>query len=86
MSAVDEGVVLLLVGGARGERAGRAGLGSHGRTASGRLPGARDAPRLRRPGRIDFDDAELAREVGIVGLVLILFEGGLQTSGAGCGA
>ena len=32
------------------------------------------------PGRIEFDDAELAREVGIVGLVLILFEGGLQTS------
>ena len=32
------------------------------------------------PGGIDFDDAELAREVGIVGLVLILFEGGLQTS------
>ncbi len=32
------------------------------------------------PGGIDFDDAELARSVGIVGLVLILFEGGLQTS------
>jgi cell volume regulation protein A len=32
------------------------------------------------PGGIDFDDVELAREVGIVGLVLILFEGGLQTS------
>jgi cell volume regulation protein A len=32
------------------------------------------------PGGIDFDDAELARQVGIVGLVLILFEGGLQTS------
>ena len=32
------------------------------------------------PGGIDFDDAELAREVGIVGLVLILFEGGFQTS------
>jgi potassium/hydrogen antiporter len=32
------------------------------------------------PGGIEFDDAELAREVGIVGLVLILFEGGLQTS------
>ena len=32
------------------------------------------------PGGIDFDDAELAREVGIIGLVLILFEGGLQTS------
>ena len=32
------------------------------------------------PGGIEFDDAELARAVGIVGLVLILFEGGLQTS------
>ena len=32
------------------------------------------------PGGIEFDDAELARSVGIVGLVLILFEGGLQTS------
>ena len=32
------------------------------------------------PGGIEFDDEELAREVGIVGLVLILFEGGLQTS------
>ena len=32
------------------------------------------------PGGIAFDDAELARSVGIVGLVLILFEGGLQTS------
>jgi cell volume regulation protein A len=32
------------------------------------------------PGGIEFDDAELARDVGVVGLVLILFEGGLQTS------
>ncbi|MBA3429126.1 MAG: cation:proton antiporter, partial [Actinobacteria bacterium] len=32
------------------------------------------------PGRVEFDDAELAREVGIVGLALILYEGGLQTS------
>jgi len=32
------------------------------------------------PGGIGFDDAELAREVGIIGLALILFEGGLQTS------
>src|SRR5919107_6173803 len=32
------------------------------------------------PGGIEFDDAELAREVGIVGLVAILYEGGLQTS------
>ena len=32
------------------------------------------------PGGIEFDDAELARDVGIVGLALILYEGGLQTS------
>jgi cell volume regulation protein A len=31
-------------------------------------------------GGIHFDDAKLAREVGIVALVLILYEGGLQTS------
>jgi potassium/hydrogen antiporter len=32
------------------------------------------------PGDIEFDDAELAREVGIIGLAAILYEGGLQTS------
>lgn len=32
------------------------------------------------PGGIKFDDAELARKVGTVGLGLILYEGGLQTS------
>src|SRR5215208_5288587 len=32
------------------------------------------------PGGIDFDDAELARTVGVVGLAAILFEGGLSTS------
>jgi potassium/hydrogen antiporter len=32
------------------------------------------------PGGIAFDDAALAREVGIVSLVAILFEGGLSTS------
>jgi cell volume regulation protein A len=32
------------------------------------------------PGGIDFDDAELARKVGVVCLVAILFEGGLATS------
>jgi cell volume regulation protein A len=32
------------------------------------------------PGRIDFDDAELARTVGVVCLVAILYEGGLSTS------
>jgi cell volume regulation protein A len=32
------------------------------------------------PGGIAFDDAELARKVGVVGLAAILFEGGLATS------
>jgi cell volume regulation protein A len=31
------------------------------------------------PGGIDFDDADLARTIGVVGLVAILFEGGLTT-------
>jgi cell volume regulation protein A len=35
-------------------------------------------------GGIEFDDAELARKVGVVCLVAILFEGGLSTSGGGC--
>src|SRR5262249_27671459 len=32
------------------------------------------------PGGIDFDDARLTRQAGVVGLGLILYEGGLQTS------
>jgi potassium/hydrogen antiporter len=32
------------------------------------------------PGGIDFDDVELTRHIGTIGLGLILFEGGLQTS------
>jgi cell volume regulation protein A len=32
------------------------------------------------PGGIEFTDSELARRVGMVGLALILYEGGLQTS------
>src|SRR3954470_16310424 len=32
------------------------------------------------PGGIEFDDAELTRRVGIVGLGLLLYDGGLQTS------
>src|SRR5919112_5763727 len=32
------------------------------------------------PGGIEFDDAHLAREVGVVSLAAILFEGGLSTS------
>ena len=32
------------------------------------------------PGNIEFDDAELARTVGVIGLAAILYEGGLSTS------
>src|SRR6476646_7704681 len=32
------------------------------------------------PGGIEFDNAKLAREVGVVSLVAILYEGGLSTS------
>ena len=35
------------------------------------------------PGGIDFDDPELARAVGVVGLAAILFEGGLTTAWRG---
>ena len=78
---MDEGLVLLLVGAVLAASV-LVALGS-ARTgvpvlvaflALGMLLGSDG------PGGIEFDDAELAREVGIVGLVLILFEGGLQTS------
>ena len=32
------------------------------------------------PGGVEFDDAHLTRQAGTVGLALILYEGGLQTS------
>jgi cell volume regulation protein A len=32
------------------------------------------------PGGIEFDDAELTQRIGTIGLALILYEGGLQTS------
>jgi potassium/hydrogen antiporter len=78
---VDEGIVLLVVGAVLGASV-LVALGS-ARTgvpvlvaflALGMLLGSDG------PGGIEFDDAELARHVGVVGLVLILFEGGLQTS------
>ena len=78
---MDEGVVLLVVGAVLGASVLLA-LGT-ARTgvpvlvaflALGMLLGSEG------PGGIEFDDAELARQVGIVGLGLILFEGGLQTS------
>jgi cell volume regulation protein A len=78
---MDEGVVLLLIGAVLAASV-LVALGS-ARTgvpvlvaflALGMLLGSDG------PGGIEFDDVELARTVGIVGLVLILFEGGLQTS------
>ena len=36
-------------------------------------------------GWIGFDDYELARLIGTVALVLILFEGGLAADGVSCG-
>jgi len=78
---VDEGLVLLLVGAILAASIVLA-LGA-ARTglpvlvvflALGMLLGSEG------PGGIDFDDSELARRVGMVGLALILYEGGLQTS------
>jgi cell volume regulation protein A len=78
---VDEGTILLLVGAillasivvALGaHRAGVPSLVAF--LALGMLLGSDG------PGGIEFDDAELARQVGVVGLAAILFEGGLSTS------
>jgi cell volume regulation protein A len=79
--AVEEGLLLLLVGAILAASlvvamgAARTGLPVLiGFLALGMLLGSDG------PGGIEFDDAELAREVGIIGLALILYEGGLQTS------
>jgi cell volume regulation protein A len=81
MGAVDEGTILLLVGAiltasivvALG--ASRTGVPSLvAFLALGMLLGSDGL------GGIEFDDADLAREVGVVGLAAILFEGGLSTS------
>jgi cell volume regulation protein A len=78
---VDEGTILLLVGAiltasivvALG--ASRTGVPSLvAFLALGMLLGSDG------PGNIDFDDAELARTVGVIGLAAILYEGGLSTS------
>src|SRR5580765_100781 len=78
---VDEGVILLLVGGILlasivvallASRTGVPTLVAF--LALGMLLGSDG------PGGIAFDDAELARSVGVVGLCAILFEGGLSTS------
>jgi len=78
---LDEGLILLLVGAVLAASvvvalgASRAGVPSLvAFLALGMLLGSDG------PGGIEFDDAELARQVGVVGLAAILFEGGLATS------
>ncbi len=81
MWAVDEGMMLLLVGAVLSASlvvalgAARTGLPVLvAFLGLGMLLGSDG------PGGVGFDNAKLAREVGIVGLALILFDGGLQTS------
>ncbi|MFN0152767.1 MAG: potassium/proton antiporter [Gaiella sp.] len=78
---MDEGAVLLIVGavlaasilvGLGASRAGVPALVAF--LVLGMLLGSDG------PGGIEFDDAELARHVGIIGLAAILYEGGLSTS------
>jgi len=78
---VDEGTLLLLVGAVLAASivvalgASRTGVPSLvAFLALGMLLGSDG------PGGVEFDDAELARAVGVVGLAAILFEGGLSTS------
>jgi cell volume regulation protein A len=78
---MDEGLILLVVGGILAASvvvaigASRAGVPALvAFLGLGMLLGSDG------PGGIEFDDAELARQVGIVALVAILFEGGLATS------
>src|SRR6187399_589348 len=78
---MEVGTILLLVGGVLaasilvGLGASRAGVPALvAFIALGMLLGSDG------PGGIDFDDAELARSVGVVCLAAILFEGGLSTS------
>jgi cell volume regulation protein A len=78
---VDEGLLLLIVGGVLAASivvafgATRAGVPSLvAFLALGMLLGSDGL------GGIEFDDAELARKVGVVALAAILFEGGLATS------
>src|SRR5262249_41183025 len=78
---VDEGLLLLIVGGILAASilvafgATRAGVPSLVPFLGlGMLLGSDGL------GGIEFDDAELARKVGVVALAAILFEGGLATS------
>ena len=78
---MDEGLILLIVGGVLtasilvalgASRAGVPALVAF--LALGMLLGSDGL------GGIEFDDADLARKVGVVALAAILFEGGLATS------
>lgn len=78
---MDEGLILLIVGGVLAASmlvalgASRAGVPSLvAFLVLGMLLGSDG------PGGIEFDDADLARKVGVVALAAILFEGGLATS------
>src|SRR3954454_13819689 len=81
IGAVDQGLLMLLVGAVLGASV----LAAHGAARTG-LPvlvaflGLGMLLGSDGPGGIDFDDAELTRRIGVVGLALILYEGGLQTS------
>ena len=77
--------MLLLVGAIlAASLVGRARGRPHGAAGARRLPRARHAARLRRARRDRVRRRRArAREVGIVGLVAILYEGGLQTSWRG---
>ena len=81
MGPVDEGLILLIVGGVLAASivvalgASRAGVPSLvAFLALGMLLGSDGL------GGIEFDDPELARKIGVVALAAILFEGGLATS------
>jgi cell volume regulation protein A len=78
---VDEGLILLIVGGVLAASiivalgASRTGVPSLvAFLALGMMLGSDGL------GGIEFDDADLARTVGVIGLAAILFEGGLATS------
>ena len=81
MQAVDEGLILLLVGGVLAASIvvalGASRVGAPSLVAFLALGMVLGSDGL---GGIDFDDAELARKVGVVALAAILFEGGLATS------
>jgi cell volume regulation protein A len=78
---VDEGLLLLIVGGVLAASIvvalGATGAGVPSLVVFlglGMLLGSDGL------GGIEFDDADLARKVGVVALAAILFEGGLATS------